>query len=287
MCDVLEIDKKLIDKKREELNLPKPTEFGDEETKGRITPELIDRLMPLLQLPFDQSAIDINNKNGYTTKGVNWALQEARLQEVFGHSHIDIQHTITDEGSYTGSKDKELYYCKVLVTIRIGNYTFYIDSTNNQPKSSFVTYYKVTGVGFAKDSPTKGGAEKNAIANGKKECFRQMGMLRYLYLDEDDDNNSGDHNNNTSTIKLAEKPTFYSSGSMYLKGKAINSDNEKITIIVWKKDNANSDEHKKMIELLENHKDKLVEGKTLTVDYFVNEYNGEEQYVITKIHSNK
>jgi len=295
MCDVLEIDREVVNKYRKEHSLPNPTGFSDGDIQGRLTPELIDQLMPLLRLPFDQSAVEKGKSGGYKTKGVPYALQLARLQEVFGTSHIDILHEVVEEGKVEREDKSDVYYCEVVVTLRIGNYTFYIDSTNNEPKSSFIPYYIVRGIGFEKASTTKGGAKKNAIANGMKDCFRTMGMLRYLYLDEDNDNdnkgtgNSSSNNEVVTQVVLSEKPTIYDNGALFMKCRAKDkaNGNKEIVLIVYRNNQYNKEGHQQMIDLLKQHKDLLVANKELNITYRENDFNGELQYLVNKVHSNK
>lgn len=287
MYDILSADENLIEKEREKLNLPKPIEFE----KGRITPDIIDKLMALLLIPFDDSAIKTGYGNGYKTIGVPYDLQYNRLQIVFGRQHIKKEHRVVDIEDVPGIDNKSpMYYFKVYVNIHIGNYTFYTDS-NNEPYSKFITYYQADGIGWA-GATTKGTAEKSAVANGIKDALRNIGMLRYLYVELDEDTSKLDVNTDdaviptgeTTTIELLNNPIISELGTIFLRGKAKDLKLEKIIdIIIYAKNPLNQKEHSVMIETLNNYKKNLITGQKLNVEYKQTLYQGREQYIIQKV----
>ncbi|MBO8160593.1 MAG: hypothetical protein H0Z24_03060 [Thermosipho sp. (in: Bacteria)] len=284
MCDALKIDNKMIEDKRKELKLPAPTEFEN----GRISPELIDKLMELLLLPFDESAVETGRDGGFTTKGVSYALQLNRVQKVFGPSHIKIEHRVDEYELVKNERDESkqpMHWFKVYVSLKIGNWTMYTDA-NNTPGSEFVTYYQVDGIGYA-GAVKKGSAEKNAVANGLKDCFKTMGMLRYLYLDEDDSNDKS-FGEKVTKVRLLEKVQINDSGTVRLKARAVDvNTGEEIDIIVYRENKRNPGEHQKMLEMLLQYKEHLVKGKELKVGYFESLYQGKKQYVINKVITDK
>lgn len=92
MSNLLEIDKELINKERSNLKLLKPSEFIDEKVK-EITPELIDKLMLLVELPFQDSSLRARKDELHQ-------LQLARLQEMemFRKIHIYKIHRVLNIG---------------------------------------------------------------------------------------------------------------------------------------------------------------------------------------------
>src|SRR5690606_11091852 len=135
VSDSLTRDNELIEKERERLRLHKPTEFE----KGRLDPILVEKLLPLVQLPFDKKVIKERKQNGFKSKGVPYKLQINRLQQIFGLSHILIEHKVISQAYKENSDPTKmgLYYFKVYVALRIGNWTMYNDTTNNRPDRSF------------------------------------------------------------------------------------------------------------------------------------------------------
>lgn len=306
MCtNLLEIDKEIINKYREEHELPAPCDFE----LGRIDHVLVEKLMPLIKLEFDIKAVESTRVDGFNAKGVSASLLEARLQEVFGTSHIKVEHRVVEHGYIENSDNKPvkedddsdesedsidendsqeasptkpkkgLHYYKVYVVVKIGNWTFYSDN-NGKPDTNFVTYYQVEGIGYGR-AINVGTAEKNALANGKKEAFRNMGMLRYLYIEEDNKKPiAGDQ----TTIELMENPNMPSSGTLFLKCKAKDLQNDKeVVAIIYRENKYNAEGHKKMIDMLTEHKTGLVKGKKMNINYKRSSYLNEEQYQILSI----
>ena len=93
MSNLLETDKELINKERSNLKLLKPSEFIDEKVKDRITPELIDKLMLLVELPFQDSSLRARKDELHQ-------LQLTRLQEMemFRKIHIYKIHRVLNIG---------------------------------------------------------------------------------------------------------------------------------------------------------------------------------------------
>ncbi len=285
MSDFLLIDNKFIEEKRKELNLPKPVDFEG----GRLAPEDVEKLMPLALLPFDESSIDKGNSNGFSSKGINYILQLNRLQQVFGVTHVKIEHTVVERKTVEKEDKQDMYYYKVYVVIKIGNYTIYSNS-DNVPDSNFVPYYITEGIGWA-GAVNEGTAEKSARANGIKEALKNMGMLRYLYLMDDD---TADDNSSTSssgfnkgvdgTIELLEDAIIYPSGTIFMKAKAKDRENNRdIELLVYRKNNFNEKRHKEMVDMLEANKNLLKKGKVLNIDYIENLYYDKLQYIVQNI----
>lgn len=277
MADIIKIDNELIEAERKLLQLAKPTEFES----FRITPELIEKLFPLVVLPFDNSAINTGHTNGFVTKGVHHDIQYNRLQQIFGAQHILKEHNVIE--SYEVSNDKStMYYYKVYVTISIGNFTLYTNIQTGKPESAFVTYYKAEGIGWS-GANNKGTAEKNALANGTKEALRSMGMLRYLYIEENDDEVENTNLKETD-IEFIDDPKILEGGAIFLSGLVRDlNDNSEVNIIIYRDNKFNNEEHRKMIETLNNFRKALVKGKVLTVNYTSTIYKGKDQYIINKI----
>jgi len=279
MCETLKIDSDIINKARKEKGLPKPSEFDE----GRLKPEDIEGLIDLAITPFDESFIDGGNNNGFSSKGINYNVQLNRLQQVFGTSHIKIEHSVVEKKEVEKEEKQNMIYYKTYVMIKIGNYTNYINSSN-APDSNFVSYYTTEGIGWS-GAINEGTAEKNSRANGIKEALKNMGMLRYLYLDSDDnDNSSSSYGNSKTTVVLTEDPNIYDSGVLFLKSKAKDlSQNKEIELIIYRNDNYNEEEHKKMISILDKNKEHLIEGKKLNIEYREKMYKDNMQYVIKNI----
>lgn len=307
----LVLDNELVEDKRKELKLKKPTEFEN----GRITPEDVENLMVLAQLPFCEEAVQEGKAKGrgFKSRGVSYALQLNRLQRIFGNTHVRIFHnvvesaevlndkkfdfdydngivveneTVNEQGSEVSKKKISImYYYKTYVTLQIGNYTIYTD-TSHKPDSNFVVYYEVTGIGWA-GANNKGTAEKNSVADGMKSCFKTMGMLRELYLEDDDESNKPQVSNlYTTKIELLEKPTIYENGSMFFKCrvKDITTGNP-VTAIIYKSSRQNAKSHEELVNNIKNNADKIVKGKTFTVQYKENNYQGQIQYNIFNLTS--
>lgn len=285
MADIMEQDNGLIDIARKSAELPKPIDFEN----GRIDHIMVENLIPLLHLPFDDKAIEEGGMGGFRSKGVPYGLQLNRLQYVFGTSHVLIEHRVDgtryENGNIddNGDEKKGMYYCKVKVFVKIGNWTFYTDN-NNMPCSNFVTYYQAPeGIGFG-GGINEGAAEKNAVANGVKDSLSKMGMLRSMHLECDDNDGPKRSNGASGTVELTEVPTIFSSGALFLKGKAKDkATGDAIDIIVYRDNNRNPDEHSAMVKLLNDYKSGLVAGKELAIVYRKNEYQGNPQYVINKV----
>ncbi|NBI07644.1 hypothetical protein [Senegalia massiliensis] len=279
MSDILETDIKFIEDKRKDLNLPKPQDFEE----GRIKPEDIEKLLELVKLPFKEGSTS-NSYTGYSSKGIKYLLQLNRLQQIFGNTHIKIEHKVIDK-KLVESKDpnkNDMYYYKTYVEIQIGNYTLYTDS-DNIPKTNFVSYYTVEGIGWGK-AVDEGTAEKNSKTNGIKDVCKYMGMLRDIYLQDNDDSDSNYNEGLQGEIQLLSQPNIYPSGTIYLKSTAkdINK-NKNIEIIIYRNNNYNEKEHKSMIQMLEKNRTHLIKGKNLKVNYLENKYQNREQYIIQKI----
>jgi len=294
--NLLNIDKLIIDKERETGKLLKPSLFE----KSRITPEEISTLLPLVKIPFDESAVMRSVHKGFSSIGVPVLLQQARIYEIFGVGHIRFSHTVVDKEIISSKEDKkDMHYYKVYVKMSIGNQTMYTDQ-EQKPTSTFVEYYYIEGIGFD-GHISKGTAEKNALANGKKECFKAMGMLDYLYL-EGDMNNSLNASDSEDTsdcldgdtegaytyprtkIALLDKPTINEKGKVFLKCKAIDTENKKeIEILIYRENPMFVEAHKLMMETLNNFRQHLVKDTELDVEYKEHNYGGKDQYIITKI----
>lgn len=304
ISELLEIESKLLDDYREEKQIQKPSEFE----KGRIDTVLIEKLLPMVSLPFDEKAINITNGTGFKAKGVKISLQENRLQQIFGNSHIKIEYSIIDERYAEGdnvvdaeehlndisddekkqqqSKTKKgMYYSRVKVDVKIGNYTYYTD-TNGKPDTNFVTYYQEEGIGFG-GGVTEGSALKNAIDNGKKDAFANMGMLRYLYLDINDKENKNNGLGDSANVVLIENPMFFDSGTMFMKCKAKDIDkNKEITLVVYRENKYNAEEHRKMVKMLSGNKSGLHQNKELSIIYKYSNWHGADQYLVNGIVTN-
>ena len=57
----------------------------------------MEKLMVLLALPFDDRVIDKGRNSGFETIGINYNLQLNRLQNVFGVTHVKIEHEVKDK----------------------------------------------------------------------------------------------------------------------------------------------------------------------------------------------
>jgi hypothetical protein len=281
MNDILKIDNDLVEAKRKELGLLKPIDFEN----GRLNPDDVEKLMPLVLLPFDQSAIEQGKSSGFASKGINYNLQFNRLQQVFGVTHVKVEHTVVEKKTVEKEDKQDMYYYKVYTSIKIGNYTLYTNS-DNTPDSNFVPYYITEGVGWA-GAVNEGTAEKNARANGIKEALKNMGMLRYLYLNDDDDDNmssSGYKKGIEGTVELMSDPVFYSNGTIFMKCKARDVDKDKeIELIVYRNNSLNEKPHKEMVDMLEFNKQLLKRGKLLKIDYLESLYYDKLQYIVQNV----
>jgi hypothetical protein len=279
MCEILKKDIEMIEKVRKEKNLPKPSEFKD----GRINPSDLEKLLSLAVLPFDEKAVGEGRKSGFNSRGVNYNIQLNRIQQVFGTSHVKVNHEVVEKKEVENEDKMDMIYYKTYVTVMIGNYTTYTNS-DNKPDGNFVPYYDTTGIGWA-GAVNEGTAEKNSRANGIKEALKNMGMLRDLYLDGDDNDNSGSsYSNRSTTVTLIEDPTIYDSGVLFMKSKAKDlAQNKEIEVIIYRNNDYNEEEHNEMIEMLNKNKKYLVEGKKLKVEYREKIYNDNMQYVVYKI----
>jgi hypothetical protein len=287
----LSIDKLILDKQREISKLLKPSEFE----KSRITPVEITNLLPLIRIPFDESAVARREHNGFTSIGVPVSLQQARIYEIFGVDHIRFSHKVVERETVEGKEGKkDMHYYKVYVKISIGNQTLYTDQ-EQKPTATFVEYYYVEGIGYD-GHINKGTAEKNALANGKKECFKAMGMLDYLYLEGDTEANEWDTNDllevdtegvytcPTTKITLLDKPKLNDQGKVFLKCKAIDTEKDKeIEILIYRENPMFVEAHKVMIATLKKHQQHLIKDKELHVEYKEHNYGGKDQYIISKI----
>lgn len=281
--ELIQKDKELISRERDKLSLKKPTQFE----MCRISPEDISNLIPLMQIPFLEQAIVRKNTQGFKSKGVPLPLQLMRLYEIFGAEHIKFEHNVIEVDTVKKEEKNDMYYYKISMNLKIGNWTMYTDQ-NTTPCSTFVTCYEVDGIGYAGNT-SKGTAEKNAIANGKKECLKNMGTLAYLYLEEEDSldyNEFDDSTNYPSTkIVLIDKPIIYdkSNSKLFLKGMATDvKNNSEVEIIIYRENPQMNEEHNKMIEALRTYKHSLVKSKELAVEYIEGTI-GKPQYVIRRI----
>ncbi len=121
MNTILKMEKETIENERKKLGVPHPIDFEE----GRITPKDIEKLMPLALMPFSEEAVKTSHVNGFVSKGISYDLYLNRLQEVFGYTHVKLEHRLKEEitkPSKDTNKDS-MIYCKVYVTIKIGNYT--------------------------------------------------------------------------------------------------------------------------------------------------------------------
>ena len=298
MIEVLQRDKELVAKERERLNAPKPTDFEN----GRITPEDVTKLIPLLQIPFDEGAVIRRERGDFVSKGVPLSLQLTRLFEVFGANHISFEHKVVELETVKREGKTDMLYYKVYEKLSIGNWTIYV-SPENKPCSTFQSYYEVEGIGFGGHT-SKGTAEKNAVANGKKECMKNLGVLAYLYLEGDYSSDISNEDtelyeeveelfSKASTyprtkLVLLDTPNMTEKGSIFLKGKAKDTqDSDKeVEIIIYRENPQLKEDHNTMIEALRTYKSGLVAGKELQVEY--KEGNvGRPQYVVRRIFFNK
>lgn len=286
MIEEIKRDKELISSQREALGLKKPTQFD----KSRITPEDISNLIPIMQLPFAEQAIVRKTNQGFQSKGVPLPLQLMRLYEVFGAEHIKFEYKVTETDVVKKEDKHDMFYYKVSVKLKIGNWTMYTDQ-NTKPCSDFVTCYEIEGLGYGGNT-SKGTAEKNAVANGKKECLKNMGVLAYLYLEDGESVDDGDSYETSSIypktkLTLLDKPYINEKSKVFLKGMASDIENEcEVEIIIYKENPQMVEEHNKMIETLKSYKHLLVAGKELSVEYMEGNI-GKPQYVIRKVFLNK
>lgn len=293
MVDVLKSDKELIDSKRKELSIPDPMKFD----KFRITPEYITKLFILLQIPFTEEAIIRRIEDDSVIEEVPVYLQLMRLYQVFGMEHIKFEHTVIEHEIVQKGNDNMHFY-KLYVKLSIGNWTIY-NENNSKPCSTFVSYYDVKGIGYEGDF-LKGIAEKKAVINGKKECLKNMGILAYLYVEneyrsmeslEKSDKacqktkiNFNDKVCQKTKIILKEKPVIHNSSEVFLKCKAVDvqNKNSEIEILVYKENSQMKEEHQKMINNLKRYKNSLIPGKKLIIEY-IKDNAIEKQYIIRKI----
>lgn len=298
MIEVLEKDKELIAKERECLNAPKPTDFEN----GRITPEDVTKLIQLLQVPFEEGTVIRRERGDFVSKGVPQSLQLTRLFEVFGANHVSFEHKIVEFETVKREGKTDMHYYKVYVKLSIGNWTLYVNQ-DNKPCSTFQSYYEIEGIGFGGHT-SKGTAEKNSVANGKKECMKNLGVLAYLYLEGDYSSDICSEDieideeaealfSKASTyprtkLVLLDTPNMIDKGSIFLKGKAkdIQDSDKEVEIIIYRENPQLKEDHNTMIEALKTYKSGLVAGKELQVEY--KEGNvGRAQYVIRRIFFNK
>lgn len=282
MCDYIKIDNELIDKERGKHKLPKPVEFEG----GMLSQELVEKLMVLLALPFDDRVIDKGRNSGFETIGINYNLQLNRLQNVFGVTHVKIEHEVKDKKAVENDNRRTVtHYCKVYVTIKIGNYVAY-NNADNKPDTNFVPFYISEGIGWA-GAANEGTAEKSARANGIKEALKGMGMLRYLYIDaenEDDAGDSGYGSGEMRGVELLADAVINNRGPIFMKCDAKDLDNEKaVELIVYRENSYNKEQHAKMVSMLEQHRDLLKKGKKLNVLCFEKLYKGNLQYIVNGI----
>lgn len=269
--------------------------------KGRITPEEIIKLLPMIKVPFDESAVVRRVHKGFSSIGVPVLLQQARIYEIFGVEHIRFSHKVVETETVLSKEGKQdMHYYKVYVKLSIGNQTLYTDQ-DQKPTATFVEYYYIDGIGYD-GHINKGTAEKNALANGKKECFKAMGMLDYLYL-EGDMNRLADTSDNEwdtpdglggdtegaytypkTKVSLLEKPTINETGKVFLKCKAIDTEkNKEIEILIYRENPMFVEAHQLMMDTLNKHQQHLVKDTELHVEYKEHNYGGKQQYIITKI----
>lgn len=295
--NLLSIDKLILEKEMETAKLPKSSMFE----KGRITPEEITKLLPMIKIPFDESAVVRRVHKGFSSIGVPVLLQQARIYEIFGVEHIRFSHKVVEKETVLSKEGKQdMHYYKVYVKLSIGNQTMYTDQ-DQKPTATFVDYYYEEGIGFD-GHINKGTAEKNALANGKKECFKAMGMLDYLYLEGDmnsvvdisdaegdiqdclEGDTEGAYTYPRTKIALLEKPTIHEQGKVFLKCKAIDKENDKeIEILIFRENPMFVEAHQVMMDTLNKHQQHLVKDTELHVEYKENNYGGKQQYIITKI----
>ncbi|WP_066630435.1 hypothetical protein [Clostridium magnum] len=286
--EILQKDKEILNKEREKNNLPAPVNFD----KSRITPEHITKLLPLLQLPFEENAIVRRERDDFVSKGVPLSMQLMRVFEVFGADHIRFEHDVVEKDIVKREGKSDMHYYKVYVKLSIGNWTIY-NEDNCKPSSTFVSYYEVEGIGYGGHT-SLGTAEKNAVANGKKECLKNMGVLAYLYVEGEysgEGNSDIDdvgvitpaHTYPVTKIVLKDKPIINENAVIFLKGRALDSStNSEIEIIIYKENPQMKEEHQKMIDNLKQYKSLLVAGRELQVEYMEGNV-ARPQYIIRKL----
>jgi hypothetical protein len=282
VSDLLKIDNDMVEKKREEMKLPKPAEFD----KGRINIEEIEKFIELAIVEFDENCIGSSSNGGFSAKGVDYKIQLNRLQQVFGRSHVKVEHSVTETKTVGGEGEKkDMFYYKVYTEIKIGNYTLYTNK-DNAMDSNFVPVYITDGIGWA-GAVNEGTAEKNARANGFKEACKNMGMLRYLYINEEEDDgepSGGFVKGIEGNVELIADATIYQTGALFLKARAkdVSSDKE-IELIVYRNNSMNEKAHKEMIDSLEAYKNVLKRGKPLKIEYIEKNYQGKPQYIVQAV----
>jgi hypothetical protein len=275
--DSIKLDKNIIDEQRERLQLNSPLKFE----KGRIDGDMIDKLIELVTLPFDASAITKDNTGDFVAKRVPYIIQLARMHEIFGPSHLKFEHTVAEfeEEKLT---DNSIFHYKTYVTLKIGNYTPYIDY-QGKPDSNFVTYYEASGIGYYNDK-NRGTAEKNSFSNGAKECFKQMGMLRYLYAADDE---TPKPDVQIANVELLSNIIIYPTSTVYAKvaGRDIETD-KTVELLVFRYNTMNIDQEK-LTTTINEIKKQLVKGSIVNIEYVQREYNGNIQYLIYKLQLEK
>lgn len=295
----IESDLDLVNKYREKHNLKKPNDFE----KGRIDPEILEKLMPVIQIALDDNEAGKEHNNIFNINDKPISLLEFRIQEVFGITHIRIKHAVGEKGYEEikdGTKANRKYYCKCYVTLEIGNWTLYTD-TNGIPDAKFLPYFSSEGIGFG-EGDNEGIAEKKALEDGKREIFKNIGMFRFWSEkepyekepnDKDEEPNYTEKDSSTlhgdrTTITLINSPAITPNGAIFLKGKAIdNNTGNEITVVIYKENKYNEQAHRNMVQMLNNNKSLLVKDKELNIIYKETTYNEEKQYVINAILKNK
>lgn len=275
MDNYIQKDNDIVEQYRKENKLPRSLNFEN----GRITPSDIEKLIPIIAIPFDDEIIDYNKEQGFSSKGIHYLIQLNRLQQVFGHTHVKIETANKEQMQIS----TDGYGSKMDVTIKIGNYRDYIDS-NNKPNSNFVPLYIVEGIGWGTGN-NLGTSEKNAMANGIKDALSKMGMLRYLYCSEESLEIDGKlfDTSEMRTIELLDMPIF-SKGAIYMKVNAKDTEtDEEVEAIIYRVNEMNGEHHKNMINLIESKRPILKKGSVLEIECKTGSYSGRKQYIILNV----
>lgn len=283
MDNSITLDNEIVNAERKKLNLISPSAFPNYE----ITTEIFHKSLPLITLQFDDSVVTKKILNGYKQIGVSIHLQINRLNTVIGLEHINWIFRTKELGTSTSSKNKTTYAYSSDCILQIGNRKSYTN-IDGIPGSTFIPIYECRGIGYS-ENINQGTAEKNAITNAKKECLKCLGMLNYLYVDEDDTNEqeteqiteSKSNNFLKSKLQLLSNPTINFQNVIVLKASAVDLNcNENVELIAYKDDYENPN-HINFLEKLKN-----IELKTrdiIYVSYLVNQQHSRKQYILKDI----
>ena len=192
-------------------------------------------------IKFDDSVVTKKILNGYKQIGVSIHLQINRLNTVIGLEHINWIFRTKELGTSTSSKNKTTYAYSSDCILQIGNRKSYTN-IDGIPGSTFIPIYECRGIGYS-ENINQGTAEKNAITNAKKECLKCLGMLNYLYVDEDDTNEqeteqiteSKSNNFLKSKLQLLSNPTINFQNVIVLKASAVDlncNENDKFLLMM-------------------------------------------------------